>query len=658
MSVSCLFLTNIVQDLDPSQVEKVVQWSVSNEVDLVVVGPEDPLNRGVVDQLTLAKIKCFGPTRAAAKIETDKEFSKNFMKKHSIPTAKYEVFCESKKAQEFIKSAPFNATVIKATGLTGGKGVIVATDRNEAVQIVPRFLEESLFGSSGERIVVEEHLDGQEVSLLVVTDGINVVIMPPVQDHKRAYDGDQGPNTGGMGAVGPVPFVDEKLLGVIRRTIVLPTINGLRNDGLPFKGCLFVGLMLTKEGPKVLEFNARFGDPETQSVLPLLDTDLFDIFMACCNGQLDKIQVEWKKDMFTCGIVIASENYPSKPVIGRQIFGLEQIANTDLLVFHGGTKKEDGRVVTSSGRILTVTAMAANLSTAISKAKSGVKLIKIPGSFYRKDIGVNALTTRISTEQCGHNLTYKAAGVDIVAGERLVDRIKSLVKSINCGRRGTLDSIGSFGALFDLKSAGYMDPILVSGTDGVGTKLKVAIEYEKYDTIGIDLVAMCVNDIIVQGAEPLFFLDYYATSQLNVDVAAQVIKGIVTGCKESNCSLIGGETAEMPGMYHPGDFDLAGFCVGAADRHQLLPRMGSMKDGDILIGLPSSGIHSNGYSLVRKLLEVSGFKLNDIAPFTGTGEVTIADVLLEPTKLYVKSLVPAIKTGMIKGMAHITGGGL
>lgn len=625
---------------------------------MVVVGPEDPLSKGVVDKLTLAGIKCFGPTQNAARIETDKEFSKNFMKKHSIPTARYEVFSESKKAQEFIKSSYFNATVIKATGLTGGKGVIVASDREEAVELVPKFLDGSMFGSAGEKIVVEEFLEGQEVSLLVFTDGTTAVMMPPVQDHKRCCDGDQGPNTGGMGAVGPLPFVDEQLLGVIRRTIILPTINGLRNDGYPFKGCLFAGLMLTKDGPKVLEFNARFGDPETQSVLPLLDFDLYDVLMSCCDGTLDKIQVNWKKNVFTCGIVVASENYPSKPVVNRPILGLDQIANTDLLVFHGGTKKIDSEIVTTSGRVLTVTAMANNLSTAISKAKVGVKLIKIPGSFYRKDIGASALTTRLQNENSGNNLTYKASGVDIVAGERLVDRIKSLVKSINCGRRGTLDSIGSFGALFDLKSAGYVDPILVSGTDGVGTKLKVAIEYGKYDTIGIDLVAMCVNDIIVQGAEPLFFLDYYATSRLDVDIAAQVIKGIVTGCKESNCSLIGGETAEMPGMYHPGDFDLAGFCVGAADRHQLLPRLDSMKDGDILIGLTSSGIHSNGYSLVRKLLEVSGFKLNDIAPFTGTGEMTIAEVLLEPTKLYVKSLVPVIKTGMIKGLAHITGGGL
>ena len=647
-----------VQDLNPSQVDTVVEWSVSNKIDLVVIGPEDPLSLGVVDKLTKAGIKCFGPTKDASRIETDKEFSKHFMKKHSIPTARYEVFSETKKAQEFIRSAPFNATVIKATGLTGGKGVIVTASRDEAIATVPKYLDESLFGSSGEKIVIEEFLEGQEVSLLVFTDGTSVAMMPPVQDHKRASDGDQGPNTGGMGAVGPLPFVDEKLLGTIRRTIILPTINGLRNDGYPFKGCLFAGLMLTKDGPKVLEFNARFGDPETQSVLPLLETDLFEVFLACCDGNLDKIQVEWKRNTFTCGIVVASENYPSKPVVDRPILGLDQIGRTDLLLFHGGTKKSGEDIVTSSGRVLTVTAIAGSLSSAISKAKEGVKLVNIPGSFYRKDIGVNALMTRLQNEHSGHNLTYKASGVDIVAGERLVDRIKSLVRSISSGRSGTLDSIGSFGALFDLKSAGYVDPILVSGTDGVGTKLKVAIEYQKYDTIGIDLVAMCVNDIIVQGAEPLFFLDYYATSRLDVDVAAQVIKGIVTGCKESNCSLIGGETAEMPGMYHPGDFDLAGFCVGAADRHQLLPRLGSMKEGDILIGLPSCGIHSNGYSLVRKLLQLSGFKLNDIAPFTGTSQMTIADVLLVPTKLYVKSLVPVIKTGMIKGMAHITGGGL
>ena len=251
-------------------------------------------------------------------------------------------------------------------------------------------------------------------------------------------------------------------------------------------------------------------------------------------------------------------------------------------------------------------------------------------------------------------LTYKDAGVDIDAGEALVERIGPAAKATR--RRGADADLGGFGGLFDLKAAGFKDPILVAGTDGVGTKLKLAIDTRRYDGIGQDLVAMCVNDIVVQGAEPLFFLDYYATGKLEVESAAMVVEGIARACKESGCALIGGETAEMPGLYAKGDFDLAGFAVGAVERDAILPKTGAMKAGDVLIGVASSGVHSNGYSLVRKVVEKSGLALGADAPFA-PGK-TLGEALLTPTRLYVRAALAAMRTGGVKGLAHITGGGI
>ncbi|MCB6176638.1 phosphoribosylformylglycinamidine cyclo-ligase [Rhodobacter sp. Har01] len=252
----------------------------------------------------------------------------------------------------------------------------------------------------------------------------------------------------------------------------------------------------------------------------------------------------------------------------------------------------------------------------------------------------------------GHNgLTYADAGVDIDAGNRLVDRIKPAAKATN--RPGTMGGLGGFGALFDLKAAGYQDPVLVAATDGVGTKLRIAIDTGNVDTIGIDLVAMCVNDLVCQGAEPLFFLDYFATGKLEVDQAARIIEGIAKGCAESGCALIGGETAEMPGMYHKGDFDLAGFAVGAMERGCDLPR--EVGAGDVLLGLASSGVHSNGYSFVRKVVELSGLDWDAPSPFC---EGTLGEALLAPTRLYVKQALAAVRAGGVHGLAHITGGGL
>lgn len=634
--------------MDIKDIVRVSEWCEANKPDLVVVGPEDPLNRGIADALKVNNILCFGPSEDAAQIECDKAFAKDFMKRHGIPTADFQTFTSSKEAIAFVRSSKWSGCVVKAAGLAAGKGVVVAESNEQAITFIKQVLDDKIFGDAGSSVVIEEKLDGYEVSVLAFCDGQSYSMMPPSQDHKRAYDNDEGPNTGGMGAFCPI-HVDRSLMQEIEARVIKAAVDGLRDEERPFIGVLYAGVMVTKDGPKALEYNCRFGDPETQVILPLLQSDLLDIVKACTIGTLDQLSIKWNTEASACGVVLASENYPAKPVTGRKVTGISTAETNNQIVFHGGTKRVGMDIISSGGRVLTVVSVARTLKEAASEAQAGIRMIQLQGSFYRKDIAQKELKR---VQDMG--LTYKASGVDIDAGEKLVDRIKKFAVLTN--RSGVMDTLGGFGALFDLHAAGYEKPILVSGTDGVGTKLRVALECKKFDTVGIDLVAMCVNDILVQGAEPLFFLDYFACGSLNVDLAAEVIQGIASGCRESGCALVGGETAEMPGMYHSDDFDLAGFAVGAVNREAILPRMRDMKEGDVLIGLPSSGVHSNGFSLVRKLVSKLGLSFNDPAPFDP--DVSLGHALLTPTKLYVKALLPVVKAGLIKGLAHITGGGL
>ena len=410
---------------------------------------------------------------------------------------------------------------------------------------------------------------------------------------------------------------------------------------------------MTSEGIKVIEFNARFGDPETQVILPLLDNscDLGAILLASSTGRLDSVAVSWK-NAFACAVVAASGGYPGNFEKGYEIT-LPTSISSNVAIYHAGTDIKDGKLVTSGGRVLSVTAVADSLPSAIQEANRVVSQVKFQGIHFRTDIGYRALALLDSTTSVG--TTYADAGVSIDAGNLLVEKIKPFVKATR--RSGADAEIGGFGGVFDLKAAGYKDPILISGTDGVGTKLKIAQHIGKHDTIGIDLVAMSVNDVLVQGAEPLYFLDYFASSKLEVDVTADVIKGIARGCKESGCALIGGETAEMPGIYQPGEYDLAGFVVGAVEREDILPRMQDIAPGDVLLGLASSGVHSNGYSLVRHVVSKSGLNYSSPCPFPTKEPCTLGEALLTPTRLYVKPLLPVIRKGLVKSMVHITGGG-
>nr|XP_020443426.1 trifunctional purine biosynthetic protein adenosine-3 isoform X1 [Monopterus albus]XP_020443427.1 trifunctional purine biosynthetic protein adenosine-3 isoform X1 [Monopterus albus]XP_020443429.1 trifunctional purine biosynthetic protein adenosine-3 isoform X1 [Monopterus albus] len=627
------------------------QFCKDHHVGLVVVGPEVPLAAGVVDDLTAAGVPCFGPSAKAAQLEASKSFSKAFMERHGILTARYGSFTDPQKACNYIRTADFPALVVKASGLAAGKGVIVARDQDEACQAVMDIMKDRAFGAAGETVVVEELLEGEEVSCLCFTDGSSVSPMPPAQDHKRLQDGDLGPNTGGMGAYCPTPQVSQELLQQITETVLQKTVDGMREEGTPYRGVLYAGLMLTKQGPKVLEFNCRFGDPECQVLLPLLKSDLYEVILNTMNGKLACNAPVWHQDSSAVTVVMASSGYPGSYKKGVDITGLTQVQDMGLQVFHAGTALKEGGVISSGGRVLTVTAVRSSLEMALRAANQGVATIGFLGAVYRRDIGHRAITYL----NRHRGLTYKDSGVDIAAGNKLVAMIKPLAKATS--RAGCNAELGGFAGLFDLKAAGFVDPILVSGTDGVGTKLKVAQACGQHSSLGQDLVAMCVNDVLAQGAEPLFFLDYFSCGSLDVDVAASVVSGIAKACKVAGCALLGGETAEMPGVYAPGEYDLAGFCVGAVERGALLPRLGDITEGDLLIGIASSGVHSNGFSLVRKVLERANLSYSSPAPFGKPGQ-TVGEVLLTPTKIYSRLLLPILDSGAVKAYAHITGGGL
>lgn len=367
--------------------EAAVKFALENEIDMVMVAPDDPLSLGMVDDLEAAGIRAFGPVAKAAQIEASKVFSKALMKKYGIPTAEYEVFENSEKAIEYLKRpAQKFPAVIKADGLALGKGVIIAPNLEEACEAVKGMLDGGMFGKSGSRVVIEEFMTGPEVTVLAFTDGKTVKPMVSSQDHKRAFDGDKGPNTGGMGAFSPSVNYTEDIAEICMNTIFKPTVDALAKEGIKYKGVIYFGLMLTPDGPRVVEYNSRFGDPETQCVLPRLDTDLIDIFDAVIDENLDKLEIKWKKEAACC-VVIASGGYPVKYQSGYEINGLEAAAQTGVTVYHAGTKKENGKFYNAGGRVLGITALGANLTEAIGKAYEGVEKISWTDSFYRKDIG-------------------------------------------------------------------------------------------------------------------------------------------------------------------------------------------------------------------------------------------------------------------------------
>ena len=357
-------------------------------VDLVVVGPEVPLTEGLADVCQAKGIAVFGPNKAAAQMEGSKVFAKNLMKKYNVPTAAYASFTDGAAAKDYItaQGAPI---VVKADGLAAGKGVVVAQTVDEALAAVDAIMEDRIFGESGGRIVIEECMVGEEASLLAFVDGKTIVPMISAQDHKRIFDGDKGPNTGGMGAYAPAPVMTPELTRTVYDTILVPVVKGLAAEGITYQGCLYAGLMITADGPKVVEFNCRFGDPETQAVLPLLDGDLAQIMLACAKGTLTADMVHWKQASACC-VIMASKGYPESSHKGDVISGLDNVA-PDVQVFHSGTKVVDGQYVTNGGRVLGVTALGATLQEAIDQAYANVRRISFDGQQVRQDIGAKGL---------------------------------------------------------------------------------------------------------------------------------------------------------------------------------------------------------------------------------------------------------------------------
>ena len=367
----------------------ILRFVKEHEIGLVVVGPEVPLMNGLVDELEAAGIRAFGPRANAAEIEGSKSFAKDLMKKYGIPTARYEVFTAAEPARAYIRQegAPI---VVKADGLAAGKGVIVAMTEQEALDAVDAIMEDHSFGDAGARVVIEEFMEGEEASLLAFTDGRTIRPMISAQDHKRAYDGDRGPNTGGMGTYAPAPVMTPEMTERAVEEILKPTIAAMAKEGRTYRGCLYLGLMVTVDGPKVVEFNARFGDPETQVVLPLLDSDLVAIMCACADGTLADVPIRWKDGAAVC-VVLASGGYPGHYEKGQEIHGLADAEAMGALVFHAGTAMKDGKLGTNGGRVLGVVGRGADISSAVDAAYAAATKISFKDAYYRKDIAHRAL---------------------------------------------------------------------------------------------------------------------------------------------------------------------------------------------------------------------------------------------------------------------------
>ncbi|NPV43374.1 MAG: phosphoribosylamine--glycine ligase [Firmicutes bacterium] len=373
-------------NIPAEDIEALAEFALNEKIDLTVVGPEAPLTMGIVDEFEKRGLKVFGPSKKAAEIEGSKVFAKELMERYGIPTAHYRVFDDPIEAGEYIKDkgAP---VVVKADGLAAGKGVIVALTEDEALEGVKRIMKDREFGRAGDRIVVEEYLEGPEVSILAFTDGNTVIPMVSAQDHKRVYDNDRGPNTGGMGAFAPSPVYTPDIARVVENEILKKTIDAMKRENRPYKGVLYAGLMITSKGPKVLEFNCRFGDPEAQAVLPLLESDLVSVMQAVIDGRLDEAEIRWKDKKAVC-VIMASGGYPRKYEKGFKISGIEEAEKIEgITVFHAGTAKKGDSIVTAGGRVLGVTALGDNLDSAARLAYKGVEKISFKGAHYRKDIG-------------------------------------------------------------------------------------------------------------------------------------------------------------------------------------------------------------------------------------------------------------------------------
>lgn len=464
----------------------------------------------------------------------------------------------------------------------------------QAVNALSSIMLEKEFGTAGDSVVIEEYLEGEEISILSFSDGHTIKSLPAAQDHKRIRDGDQGGNTGGMGAYAPAAVARPQIMKQIHDVVLQPTIDGMADEKYPFIGCLFTGFMLTSRGPKVLEYNVRFGDPECQTLFPLLDTDLAELMLACTNGHLRSTPLKIKPGYSTT-VVVAAGGYPGSYEKGT-VMTVSATTEPDIMHFHAGTRigRSCGRLKTNGGRVIASTALDSTIQASRDKAYQGVELIKFDGMHYRTDIGKRELDRRASAAtNKPEAMSYAKSGVSIQGGNDLVSSIKDhLLRTATPACPATIGGFG--GEIMLSKTPGFPSnaPTIVAAIDGIGTKIMVALATGVYDTIGIDLVAMNVNDLVVQGARPVAFLDYYACGRLDGAVAERFVKGVAEGCVQAGSALIGGETAEMPGVYHvtdlgngkfKSDFDAAGCAIGVITHDQeILPDKAAMVSSHFL----------------------------------------------------------------------------
>lgn len=605
----------------------------TNRISLVVIGPEAPLAAGLVDALHAAGIAAFGPTQALARLESDKSYAREVAQLLNLPGPHCATFKQGDETSALAWYTQFGADiVVKQSGLAGGKGVVVP---NSAYETTTAIREAIALGD----VVLEERLFGTECSLIALSDGSTSVAFPLAQDHKRIGEGDTGLNTGGMGAYAPAPVAfsaDE-----LHAMFITPVINHFSSAGTPFIGALFAGIMLTKDGPRLLEYNCRFGDPEAQVLLSLLDSDIVELLLACTNGSLTSNHLVIR-DGSALAVVLAAHNYPHPPRTGDIITNLPP-TNPMSSVFHGGTEFVNGQLVTAGGRVLTCVGIGQTLDEARTHAYATASRISFDGVQLRRDIAWRAPGATITS--------YASTGVNIDEGTRAVDLIKASVAKTATSH--VLRGVGAFGGALDVSFLKEFDhPVLVGSTDGVGTKVELAARTGRIRGTGHDIVNHCVNDVLVQRAYPLFFLDYLASSHLNADNVAEVVGGMADACAAAGCVLLGGETAEMPGVYVDGAFDIAGTLVGVAEREQLLP-LPTIAAGDVLIGVASNGPHTNGYSYLRKLFAWIPMESQPV-PL----DRPLVEALLEPHRNYLPVLKDALNTEHVKALVHITGGGL
>ncbi len=629
-------------ELDINSNLKIVDFCVRNDIDLVVVGPEAPLVAGVADDLALVGIHCFGPSAEAAQLEGSKSFAREFAARHKIPGPIHRTFTEVDSALAFLDEVKGDV-VVKADGLASGKGVIVPENRVETERAIFAFLAEGAMGQAGDTIVLEQRLRGEEISLFGISDGNTLVPLISAQDHKRVGEGNQGLNTGGMGAFAPVPRVTPDLEAELTEVFLRRAVDGMAADGVPYVGVLYAGLMLTDDGPRLIEYNCRFGDPEAQAIVALIESDLLEVLHAAATGTLAQTPIKLSSGT-ACAITVAAEGYPVEPRVGMTVPLVE--TPPEVSIFHGATRFDGDHLVSTGGRVLSVVGTGVDLAQALERAYQVVDQLTGDGLFARSDIGWR------HAPRPKKKSAYAEAGVSLEAGAAATNRLARAVKSTHDER--VVAGHGSFGGVFDIAALTKLEaPLLVASTDGVGTKSILTKELDRWEDCGADIVNHCIDDILVQGARPLFFLDSLGSAVLEPEIVGRIVDGMAAALRDADCVLLGGETAEMPDMFAASAaVDVVGTMVGYVDRAKLLPT-DAIAPGHLLVGLASSGLHTNGYSLARKVF--ADQNLRDPLP-GGTGE-SIGDALLAVHRPYLRPLSAALDADLFDGLAHITGGG-